>query len=177
MSTINVLIAVDGAALASQVADGLLSPGSPDAPTNLGSFSMSDVYISMITTGNYVSNGDQGQSELEISANPGDTIQWSITTFDNNYNQTAYLYGSSFNPAFAINTPLAYACGEVYCYLAPGNPPANTPTKFINQFATVSGTLMETGLTIQHSLLFVLVNNPIGQVIGYFLWDPFININ
>lgn len=177
MATINVLIAVDGASLAAQVADGHLSAGSANAPTNLGSYGSSNVYISMIAPNSYVSNSTQGQSELQISANGGDTVEWAITTFDNNFDQTAYLYGSSFNPASAINTPLSYACGQAYAYLATGNPPASTPSKFVNQVSTVSGTILQIGLTIQYTLSFVLVNNSNGQIIGYFLWDPFINVN
>lgn len=177
MATVNVLIAVDGASLAAQVADGQLSAGSAGAPTNLGSYGSSNVYISMIAPNSYVSNSTQGQSELQISANGGDTVEWAITTFDNNFDQTAYLYGSSFNPASAINTPLSYASGQAYAYLATGNPPASSPTKFINQVSTVSGTILQIGLTIQYTLSFVLVNNSNGQIIGYFLWDPFINVN
>lgn len=177
MSTINVLIAVDGASLASQVADGHLPAGSSSSPTNLGSYGSSNVYISMIAPNSYVSNGTQGQSELQISANGGDTIEWAITTFDNNFDQTPYLYGSSFNPSSAINTPLSYACGQAYSYLATGNPPANAPTKFINQVSTVSGTILQLNKQIQYTLSFVLVNNSNGQIIGYFSWDPFINVN
>jgi hypothetical protein len=177
MGTINVLIAVDGTALASQVVDGALSPGSPDAPTKLDSYSASGVYISMIAAGNSVSNGDQGQSELEISANPGDTVEWVITTLDNNISQTAYLYGSSFNPAPVISSPSTYFCGEAASFLGTGNPPASTPTKFTNRVSNVSATVQETGETIQQSLSFVLVNNANGQVIGYFQWSPFITVN
>ncbi|WP_259069174.1 inclusion body family protein [Mucilaginibacter sp. X4EP1] len=177
MATINVLIAVDGATLAQQVKDGSLSPGSAGSPTNLGSYSSSNVYIAMIAPNSSISNGTQGQSELQISANGGDTVEWAITTFDNNFDQTAYLYGSSFNPGTAINTPLSYASGQAYAYLATGNPPASTPTKFINQVSTVSGTILQIGLTIQYTLSFTLVNNSNGSIIGYFLWDPFIIVN
>jgi hypothetical protein len=177
MATINVLIAVDGAALASQVADKSLPAGSAGSPTNLGAYTSSDVYIAMITTNSTVSNGTQGQSELQIKANGGDSIEWAITTFDNNFDQTPYLYGSSFTPASAINTPLSYASGQAYAYLALGNPPASSPTKFINQVSTVTGTILKIGLTIQYTLSFTLVNNSTGQIIGYFSWDPFIVVN
>ena len=52
MATIDILIAVDGAKLAQQVSDGSISPGSQGSPTNLGSYSSSDVYIAMITQNN-----------------------------------------------------------------------------------------------------------------------------
>lgn len=177
MSTINVLIAVDGATLAQQVKDGSLPAGTANAPTPLGSYANSNVYIAMIAPNSSIANGTQGQSELQISANSGDTVEWAITTFDNNFDQTPYLYSSSFSPAAAINTPLSYACGQAYAYLATGNPPAALPTKFINQVSTVSGTILEVGVTIQYTLSFALVNNSTGLIIGYFTWDPFIVVN
>jgi hypothetical protein len=177
MATINVLIAVDGASLASQVADGHISAGSAGSPTNLGSYGTSNVYISMIAPNAYVSNGTIGQSELQISANSGDTIEWAITTFDNNFDQTVYLYNGSFNPSGSINTPLSFACGQAHAYLATGNPPASTPTKYVNQVSTVSGTILQVSVQIQYTLSFVLVNNSTGSIIGYFLWDPFIIVN
>lgn len=177
MATINILIAVDGAALAQQVADGSLPPGLYGSPTSLGSYSQSNVYIAMIAPNSSIANSTQGQSELEVSANSGDTVEWAITSFDNNFDQTPYLYNSSFNPAAAINTPLSYASGQAYAYLATGNPPATTPTKFINHVNTVSGTIQEVGVQIQYTLSFTLVNNSTGAIIGYFMWDPFINVN
>ena len=177
MSTINVLIAVDGAKLAQQVADGSISPGSSGSPTNLGSYGTSNVYISMIAPNSVVSNGTQGESELQISANGGDSVQWAITSFDNNFDQTPFLYSAAFNPASAINTPLSYASGEAYAYLGTGNPASTTPSKFVNQVSTVTGTILKIGLTIQYTLSFVLVDNATGKTIGYFMWDPFINVN
>ena len=181
MATINVLIAVDGAAIASQVADGSLSAGSQASPTYLGAYGSSNVYISMIAPNTYVSNGTpgqgQGQSELQVSANGGDTVEWAITTFDNNFDQTPFLYNGNFNPSGSINTPLSYACGQAYAYLAPGNPPASTPTKYVNQVSTVSGTIQQIGVTIQYTLSFALVNNSNGKIIGWFYWDPFIQVN
>ena len=66
MATINVLIAVDGAKLAQQVKDGSISAGSVNAPTNLGSYAGSDVYISMIAPNSFVDNGTLVDSELQI---------------------------------------------------------------------------------------------------------------
>jgi hypothetical protein len=177
MATINVLIAVDGAKLAQQVADGSISAGSIGAPTNLGSYQSSDVYISMIAPNSSVDNSTNGQSELQISANGGDTVEWAITTFDNNFDQTPYLYGGTFSPTGSINTPLSYSSGQAYAYLATGNPPATAPTKFINQVNSVSGTIEMIGTQIQYTLQFTLVNNSNGAIIGYFSWDPFIIVN
>ncbi|WP_075343471.1 AidA/PixA family protein [Tenacibaculum agarivorans] len=177
MATINVLIAVDGAKLAEQVSDGSIQPGSADSPTNLGSYGTSDVYISMIAPNSSVSNGTQGDSELQITANGGDSVEWAITTFDNNFDQTPFLYSGAFNPSDSINTPLSYASGEAYAYLGTGNPASTSPTKFTNQVNTVTGTILKIGLKIQYTLSFVLVDNSTGNTIGYFMWDPFINVN
>ncbi|MFT5146466.1 MAG: hypothetical protein ACI8RP_001363 [Urechidicola sp.] len=177
MSKINILIAVDGATLAQQVKDGSLSAGSSASPTNLGSYGSSNVYISMIAPNSVVSNGTQGDSELQISANGGDSVEWAITSFDNNFDQTPFLYTGNFNPANAINTPLSFASGEAYAYLGTGNPASTSPTKFVNQVSTVSGTILKIGVRIQYTLSFVLVDNATGTTIGYFMWDPFINVN
>lgn len=177
MATINVLIAVDGGKLTQQVKDGSINAGSADSPTNLGSYGASDVFISMIAPNSVVDNGTQGDSELQISANGGDSLEWAITTFDNNFDQTPFLYTGNFNPSDAINTPLSYASGEAYAYLGTGNPASTSPTKFVNQVSTVTGTILKIDTTIQYTLSFVLVDNATGQTIGYFMWDPFINVN
>jgi len=177
MATINVLVAVDGAKLAQQVADGSISAGSSGSPTPLGSYSSSDVYISMIAPNSSIDNGTNGQSELQISANGGDTVEWAMTTFDNNFNQTAFIYSGNFNPSGSINVPLSYASGQAYAYLGTGNPASTTPTKFVNQVSTVSGTILKIGIQIQYTLSFVLADNSTGNVIGYFTWDPFINVH
>ena len=177
MATINVLIAVDAAQLAQQVKDGKIKAGSQNSPTSLGSYSSSDVYIAMIAPNSVVVNGTQGQSELQISANSGDTVEWAITSFDNNFDQTPYLYNGTFSPSGSINIPLSYSCGQAYAYLATGNPPASKPTKFINQVSTVSGQIQMVATKITYHLSFTLVDNATGNIIGYFQWDPFILVN
>ena len=177
MATINVLVAVDGAKLAEQVADGSIKPGTAESPTYLGAYSSSNVYISMIAPDSYVDNGTNGQSELQIKANGGDTVEWAMTTFDNNFDQTAYIYGGTFSPEGSINIPLSYASGEAHAYLGTGNPASTSPTQFTNQVSTVSGTVLKLDLKITYHLKFILVDNSNGKVIGYFWWDPFINVN
>lgn len=177
MATINVLIAVDGAKLSEQVKDGKIKAGSASSPTNLGSYGGSDVFLSMIAPNSVIDNNTQGSSELQIKANGGDSVEWAITTFDNNFDQTPFLYTGHFNPSNAINTPLSYASGQAYAYLGTGNPASTKPTKFINQVNTVTGTILKIGVKIQYTLSFVLVDNSTGKTIGYFMWDPFINVN
>lgn len=176
MATINILIAVDGAKLAQQVSDGSLNAGSQNAPTILGSYDSSDVYISMIAPNSYVSNGSEGSSELTIQTNSGNNIEWAITTFDNNFNQTPYLYSGTFNPADAMGN-LNFNSAESQSYLATDLPNSTAPTKFINQINTVTGQIEKVDTQIQYYLSFVLVDNSTGNTIGYFAWDPFINVN
>jgi hypothetical protein len=174
MGTINVLVAVNGAQLAQQVADGSIKPGSQASPTGLGSYQQSDVYIAMIAQSSVVVN-DGGQSELTIKANSGDTIRWTMQSFDGNADYTAYIYNSSFNPPNI--TPLTYFNMTTSSYLPPGSVPTAAPVLVHNQSYVAQGTITTPGATIQYTLSFVLVDNSSGKIIGYFYWDPFINVS
>jgi hypothetical protein len=176
MGTINIQIAVDGNTLAQQIADKSINPGTQSSPTNLGSYSSSDVYISMTTQSGNVNNNTQGQSELNVKANSGDTIEWAITTFDNNIDYTVYLYNGSFSPSTAMSA-LNYISPQINNYYPPSGNPTATPIKYKNQAMFAQGTVIQTGLTIQYTLSFMLVNNATGTIIGYFMWDPFITVN
>jgi nematocidal protein AidA len=177
MATINVLIAVDAATLAQQVKDGSIKPGSQSNPTFLGSYAASDVYISMITQSGNVDNTSQGQSELQIKCNSGDTVQWAITSFTNNFNHSVFLYAGVFSPADAMNA-MSYNSSQVKNYLpAAGGTTIGPLTKYINQVVTAQANVARVGLSIQYYLSFQLIDNSKGTVIGYFAWDPFINVN
>jgi len=176
MATINVLVAVDGNKVAQLVNDGRINPGTPGGPTSLGNYADSDVFIAMVAPNASVANNTQGQSELQISADARDEVEWAITTFDANGNYTAYLYNGVFNPAGAMG-PLTYVSAQGYVYLGTGSPASTTPTKFIDQTNTVSATIEEVNVKIQYTLSFVLVNNSNGNVVGYFCWDPFIIVS
>ncbi|MBB3188354.1 AidA/PixA family protein [Microbacter margulisiae] len=178
MATINVLIAVDAAKLAQQVADGSLKPGTKDNPTNLGSYDQSDVYIAMITQSGNVDNTSQGKSELEIKCNGGDTIQWAITSFTNNFDHSVFLYNGRFNPADAMNM-MSYNSSQTKNYLpAPGTGGSiGNITKYINQVVTAQANVARVEVRIQYFLSFQLYDNAKGSIIGYFAWDPFINVH
>ena len=49
MALINILVAVNATELAERLNDGSMQPGSVTNPTNLGAWTGSDVFISMIT--------------------------------------------------------------------------------------------------------------------------------
>lgn len=178
MSTINIQIAVDATAI---VENKSLGQGSQGSPTSLGSWTQSDVYISMTTQSGNVNN-NEGQSELEINANSGDTIEWTINTFDNNADYTVYLYNGTFNsqtqgvPASEVITSLNYLSVQVNNYLPPSGSPTSAPTLFQNQVNFAQATLLKPGAVLQYTLSFILVNNTTGSIYGYYSWDPFINV-
>jgi Inclusion body protein. len=177
MATVNILIAVDAATLAQQVKDGSIKPGSQSAPTNLGSYASSDVYISMITQSGNVDNTSQGQSELQVKCNSGDTVQWAITSFANNFDHSVFLYAGVFNPSNAMNA-MSYNSSQAYNYLpASGGSSVGNITKYINQVVFAQASVAKVGVKIQYFLSFQLVDNSTGKTIGYFAWDPFINVN
>lgn len=176
MQTIDILIAVDGAKLAQQVADGSVSPGSQESPTSLGSYAESDVYLSMITQNSNVNNDTQGDSELQVKANSGDIVNWSITTFGDNADQTAYLYNGSFNPSSAMHS-LSYSNFQVRNYIPAGETPTVDPSPYTNTLYNASSKVQQIGVQITYNLSFTLVDNSNGNIIGYFLWDPFIYVS
>jgi len=173
METINVLITVDADALANQLKDGKIQKGTQDAPTPLGSYSQSDVYITMISQSGNVINNTQGQSELSIKCNSGDTIQWAITTFTNNFDYSVSLYNGSFSPADAMN-PLTYNSSQAKNYLPNSS---HILTQYTNQVAVAQAQVAEVNKQITYNLSFQLVNNSTGNIIGYFMWDPFITVS
>jgi len=175
MKIINMLIAVDGAALTQQVADGSLSPGSPDAPTRLGDYSDSGVYIIMMASSGPIIDNTRKQPELRLGISGTDTTRWAINTLDNNHDQTAYLYRGPFD--IDVFSTLLYSCKKKKTYLATGNPPVSKPTKFSNQVSTVTGFMELPTEVMDNIVYFTLVNNKNGQTIGYFMWEPLISLD
>lgn len=179
---VNVLIAVDGDKLAQQVSDGSLGAGTQSNPTMLGAYSSSDVYISMMAQQSFATN-DQGGSELTITVNSGDSIRWSMTTFGGNNDYTAYVYDGRFNdkstgqPSTAITSPLNYIPITNVLYLPSTSNAEGVATKYTNHQYVAQGTVVTPDSQIQYYLSFALINNANGNVVGYFLWDPFINVN
>jgi hypothetical protein len=174
MSTIDILIAVDGAKIVKELAAGNLQKGTESTPTGLGSYTQSDVYISMISENGHIVDQD-GKSELTISAALGDTIRWSMTTFGYNLDNTAYLYNGSFSPQASISE-LVYVPSSNSEYLPVTSSPKSTPNKFNNQAYIAMATILVSSGTIQYTLSFQLIDNSNGAVIGYFSWDPFIKL-
>ncbi len=184
---INIQIQVDAATLAKNAQLHKKFAGTLDKPTNLGSWNESDVYISMTTQHSNVTYDSkkqategQGHSELAVKANSNDTLSWTINTFDNNTDYTVYLYNGVFNPQDknpepAI-TPLTYISAEVLNYLPPSGNPTADPKPHNKQVASAQATVLRLGVTIQYVLSFIVVDNSTAEIVGYFSWDPFINV-
>ncbi len=66
----------------------------------------------------------RGGSELDIKANSGDTVRWTVSTFDGDTDYTAFLYNGSFNPSASI-TALSYFNMHTSVYLPSGSDPVN----------------------------------------------------
>jgi nematocidal protein AidA len=176
MALINILVAVNASELAERLNDGSMQPGSVTNPTNLGAWTGSDVFISMITQNSYLAS-NQGGSELDVKANSGDSVRWNVSTFDGDSDYTAYLYNGNFTPSASI-TALSYFNMHTSVYLPSGSDPVNSaPALFHNNVYATQGTVIEAGQRIQYTLCFKLVNNSTGAVIGCFTWDPFISIS
>jgi nematocidal protein AidA len=171
MATINVLIAVDAATLAQQVKDGSIKPGSERVPTSLSSYVSSNVYLVMITQGDILDNFTLGQRELQMKCNESDNVQWTITSFANNFDHSVFLYKVRLRHSVA---KVSYNSSQANNYLpAPGGGSTiGEVTEYKNQVATV-----QTGVASQYSLLFQLVDNANGNILGYFEWDTSINIS
>ncbi len=175
MALIDILVAVNGENLAARLADGSLQPGSENGPTNLGAWGGSDRFISMITQDSFVAN-DQGKSELNVKAVSGDSLRWSMQTFDGNTRYTAYLYKGNFNPSVSITEPTYFNMHTSLYLPATSDPASAQPQLYHNNNYLAQGTVIEPQNQIQYTLSFKLVDNSTGNVIGYFTWDPFISV-
>jgi hypothetical protein len=166
MNILNVLIAVDATKLAQQVSDGSIKCGSKRLPTPLESYGNSNVYLVMLSQYGCIDNNTESSDLLKMF-DLNDIIQWSITSFANNFDHSLFLYKVKYGHP-------VYQSSQVETYLpAPGTGISiGTVTKYTNQVATVN-----TKVLVPCSLQFQLVDNATGNIIGYFKWNPFINAN
>ena len=176
-NTIDILCVIDAVTLAENVQNGSINPGSQAIPTSLGSYSQSDVYVSMLTEGSYVTN-DGGGSELTITCDVGDNIRWNITNPGAGVNYSCMLYQfSSASIGTNVSQPICLPL-NVNLYINSASPNTGTPTPI----AYTSSAWQTTALAacpspgVQYSWAFQLINQS-GTVLGYFSWDPFIVIN
>jgi hypothetical protein len=99
-----------------------------------------------------------------------------MQTFDGNSDYTAYLYAGTFNPVTNISS-LIYLPVTTSSYLPTSSNPLAAPSLVHSSVYFAQGTVLTPGTTIQYFLSFTLVNNSNGAIVGYFSWDPFINVS
>ena len=177
---IDILIAVDAVRL---MEEGLGKGSTPDAPCFLGGNYDSDKYITMVCQpkfapgAKYSEVNQEGHSELNVNAVEGDTIVWSITTFDGMRLYSANLYRSAFHPADGVSC-LSYVSQRTINRLpALDNVNTLSPgpiTQYKNQLCWVSGQIEKTE-KIQYTLGFQITDNKDGSA-RYFTWDPFFDL-
>jgi len=175
MATIDILCVIDTNGLMQKG----LSPGTLQAPTSLGSYSDSDTFVFMICDGQYAST-DQGKSELAVNAVTGDTLRWTITDPSTGLltDQTAHSYScilynfASAGPGTGTITEPALVTQPAVMYY---NSADNQPSAAAYMCSAWTSSVLDVG-TVQYSWSFQVIDCVSGSVVGYYSWDPFINI-
>lgn len=176
-NTIDILSVID----CEQIFKNGMKGGTPEKPTYLGSFGKSDHYVHMVTSSVYadpsgkqgtsVSTGE-GQSELRVKANVGDTIQWSITCLHEGVQYSVTLQAmDKLNGAKDISDASAVPLSikRVSSAPAPAKPEIFSFTKNV-----LRATLLKNG-DVTYRLSFQVFDKD-GTSLGFFQWDPFIRV-
>ncbi|MFK7785742.1 MAG: AidA/PixA family protein [Crocinitomicaceae bacterium] len=182
MSQIFIAITVDAISLAANKPG-----GSWDSPISLGTYSDSDVYIEMMAQGDAVVN-DQGESELTIEASVGDEIIYTISAPGAGQNYYPVLYDVDLKESYVTSLGSNTAVWSNYCLqsntgsgvepvfvdtIPTGFTNAGDPNTFIcSQWLFEVNAVGNTGYTMS----FAVLDTQTGDVIGYYKWDPFINV-
>lgn len=176
MSNIDIVTVVDASTLISLVNDGTLQPGTLEAPTNLGSYAGSDRFIFMIADGSYVVNDSQTHSELTVSANVGDNIRWTITNPSADFTMDCLLYGfKSAAIGTAISNPACQTSPVISYYNSLTGPTVPAAAAYMYS-VWVASVLSNTQPVVQYTWNFQVLDASTGVPLGYFTWDPFIQI-
>ncbi|MET7291607.1 inclusion body family protein [Streptomyces griseoloalbus] len=166
MAELNVLIAFDAATIVER------NPGAsrnPDAPT------YADQSLIYMTTRQDHIIGTSG-AELNLRAEPGDSVKWRETTLSlgSDYKALLYRYVSSDNNHVLIRTPEIEVVDGVYPMPQEGSEgtPAFTTQEYEDHYWRT--TVKRTGKVVYHFYFQILDRHRNLQ--GYFQWDPFITI-
>lgn len=175
MSNIDILTVVDATTLVDLVSTGKLAAGTLENPTGLGSYAGSDQFIFMICDGEYVVN-DQGKSELTVSAQVSDVIRWTITNPSADFTYDCLLYNfQSGAVGTTITAPVCSTQPVVSYYNSLQD--STTPVPSAYMYTVWTAQILATGPAVQYSWSFQVIDSNTGNVVGYFMWDPFIQIN
>ncbi|MFC8420914.1 inclusion body family protein [Streptomyces sp. NPDC057236] len=166
MAELNVLIAFDAATIVER------NPGAstnPDAPTYV------DQSLIYMTTRQDHIIGTSG-AELNLRAEPGDSVKWRETTLSlgSDYKALLYRYVSSDSDHVLIRTPEIEVVDGVYPMPQEGSEgtPAFTTQEYEDHYWRT--TVKRTGKVVYHFFFQILDHHR--NLRGYFQWDPFITI-
>ncbi|MDI9311420.1 MAG: AidA/PixA family protein [Limnohabitans sp.] len=189
MATIDILCVIDTNYLMQKFSN---AGGTLTSPYSLGSFQSSDSFVFLIADGQYTSNNPdnspnnqndtgQGKSELQIDASIGDTIRWTITdpslglvADQESASYSCILYGFNTGSSGILTAPVCNSLPAIMYYNSIVNP--NQPVAAAYMCSSWTASVLTTG-TVQYTWNFQVVDNSSGNVVGYFSWDPFIQIN
>ncbi|MFC8370983.1 MULTISPECIES: inclusion body family protein [unclassified Streptomyces] len=166
MAELNVLIAFDAATIVER------NPGAsknPDAPTYV------DHSLIYMTTRQDHIIGTSG-AELNLRAEPGDSVKWRETTLSlgSDYTALLYRYVSDDSGHVLIRTPEIEVVDGVYPMPREGSEgsPAFTTQEYEDHYWRT--TVKRTGKVTYHFFFQILDHHR--NLKGYFQWDPFITI-
>jgi hypothetical protein len=165
MAEINILIAFDTGTIGATP-----KPSQdPNNPTAIGAGS-----IFMIASQQNVITGNGG-NELNVSANTGDIIRWREMSLSLDVDDRVMLYQfhGSNNNLITAPQPIVITIKDPIPGVPPA-PPLPPASQTIQDFFWQTTVLQQGTDTYQFS--FVL-NRRNGNLIGYFIWDPFITIS
>ncbi|RDG39650.1 inclusion body family protein [Streptomyces corynorhini] len=166
MADLNVLIAFDAATIVERYPN---ASRNPDAPTQV------DHQLIYMTTRHDHIIGSSG-AELNLRAEPGDSIRWRETTLSlgSDYKALLYKYVSDDSAHTLIRTPEIEVIDGVFPMPkegAEGKPEFVTQSYEDHYWRT---TVKRAGNVVYHFFFQILDHHR--QVLGYFQWDPFITI-
>lgn len=169
MAQIDILVVVDAQTLA-ETKPG----GSAGSPINLGAWSTSDAYVYMIAKNSYVIS-QQAKSELNVSANSGDIIRWTITSPTRGQTYNTLLYGFTTDSPDSL-TPPQMLDVTLNLYMPENvNDPTGPRKKVRYEDYLWQAVILKPGVKITYHWSFMVIDNN-NNVKGYYNWDPFITV-
>ena len=160
--------------------------GTWDSPISLGANKKSDVYIEMMTQNSSVVK-NQGKSELNVRANVGDEIVFTISAPGAGENYYPILYDADIDNHNVKSLGPNTAVWNNYCLDSGGSGTEPTFTKSVpsgypnegqpNTFICPQWLFQVNGVgeSVYH-FKFAVVNTQTGEK-GFFKWDPFVTIS
>lgn len=179
-SLTDILVIVDTATLAALVADGTLRPGTVDNPQSLNEQAQSNVLVTLMAQGAFVSNTSEGV--LVVGANSPSQLRWAISGLDSNVAFTPYFCRGLFvyYPATFVlprYSRLVIDNGvPTVMYIPSSTGPEAEPQKVTNTTQQSNGPMIEAGDRLWAFLEINVIDNSTGGQIGYFGWAQSLSV-